>query len=108
MAAINKDITITNDTYRIILTYIGEGYNGDYNEADPDDAPLFRADVYEKDEEGKWLGEPSATTCTCADARMDRNHAKEYAQSILAKITERIPLISANLISLDAALVAAH
>lgn len=35
-------------TYRGIkarLTYIGEGYHGDYDPSDPDDAPLYRLDI---------------------------------------------------------------
>ena len=49
------DVTVT-------LTHIGEGYDGDYDPSDPEDAPLYRVDItrdgveYETDG-GSW--------CTC-------------------------------------------
>lgn len=35
----------SNDTYGISFINLGEGYNGDYDEEDPNDVPLLRVDL---------------------------------------------------------------
>ena len=42
---------VTDGYWRIVAEYIGEGYSGDYDEEDPDDAPLMRYDFFRKGEE---------------------------------------------------------
>lgn len=39
------DYTACAGPIKVELTYIGEGYGGDYDPTDPDDAPLYRVDV---------------------------------------------------------------
>ena len=34
-----------NGVHLVELSYIGEGYNGDYNANDPNDKPLLRAEL---------------------------------------------------------------
>lgn len=38
-------VTSSDGTVRACFTFIGEGYDGDYDETDPDDAALYRLDV---------------------------------------------------------------
>jgi len=53
---------------RVDFVHIGEGYNGDYNPDDPDDAKLIRFDVYAKGIEGfdknEWVDVDDASYCT--------------------------------------------
>lgn len=37
----------TNDNWRVVAEYIGEGNSGDYDESDPDDQPLMRYDFFQ-------------------------------------------------------------
>lgn len=39
------DYSFTKGAIKVTLTYIDEGYNGDYDPSDPEDAPLYRVDV---------------------------------------------------------------
>lgn len=44
-------ITVTKGhRCKVELEHIGEGYNGDYDPTDPEDAPLIRFTVYDGDE----------------------------------------------------------
>lgn len=68
-------------TYRGIkatLTYIGEGYLGDYDPSDPDDAPLYRLDI----ERGR-SHLVSGSACTNIVAGLDSDY-----RSIIRKIAE--------------------
>ncbi len=37
---------LVEDNVKVAFEYIGEGYEGDYNQADPEDAKLLRFDVF--------------------------------------------------------------
>lgn len=41
--------SFTRGPWRLEWEHHGEGYNGDYDENDPDDKPLLRADLYFQD-----------------------------------------------------------
>jgi hypothetical protein len=70
----------TKGRLRVELTYIGEGYNGDYDPDDPEDAPLYRVDItrrgvdYETDG-GSW--------CTCIVANDPNSDYKAIAKRIV-------------------------
>ena len=96
------DVCVENNDCKVILTYIGEGYYGDYDENDPEDEPLLRvdlylpADFYEEDpydEEDKWPDwlDTADSTCTQLSARSSVDEAQKYAQIILDAITKAIP-----------------
>ena len=42
---------VSNEHWRVVAEYIGEGYSGDYDEEDPDDKPLMRYDFFRQGEE---------------------------------------------------------
>ena len=83
-----------NGLFKIELTYIGEGYSGDYNENDPDDEPLLRADIFyhdmENEEDGKnedyYTNEP-VSTCTDLSADISLDAAEELVKNMLKKFT---------------------
>ena len=57
-----------DEKIQVVFSNIGEGYCGDYNPEDPDDAELIRFDVYAKGIEGfdedKWEAVEDASYCT--------------------------------------------
>jgi hypothetical protein len=62
---------LIEDGIRVSLDCIGEGWNGDYNENDPDDEALMRFDVYIKQPEtfnypypNDWYPLDDASYCT--------------------------------------------
>lgn len=86
---------------RVVLDWIGEGYNGDYQENDPDDKPLLRFDVYrfyEPNEEitpyflddetpgGGWLPVRDGSYCTQLVATEPRETLQTMAQFILDQV----------------------
>lgn len=48
---------------KVSLCYIGEGYNGYYDDNDPDDAQLLRMDIYEL-MNGEWEAMDDGSYCT--------------------------------------------
>ena len=64
-----------NGVHKVELSYIGEGYIGDYINEDPDVKPLLRAVVYGRnDETHDW--DMMASTCTpypadCSDVEKE-------------------------------------
>lgn len=49
------------------LSFIGEGYNGEYDPSDPDDVPLLRFDLYEMID-GAWEALDDCSYCTALPA----------------------------------------
>lgn len=52
------------DEYAVEFTYIGEGLCEEYNEDDPDDIPLIRFYVLEKNKDGEWEDMEDGSYCT--------------------------------------------
>lgn len=57
------DMELTEGKYRVVLEYIGEGADGDFDESDPDDEPLLRFSCYEKID-GEFESIDDASYCT--------------------------------------------
>ena len=55
---------------KVSLSYIGEGYNGDYDETDPEDAQLLRLDIYEL-VDGEWESMDDGSYCTGVKVQTD-------------------------------------
>ena len=75
------DIVQESGDYRVELFYAGEGYHGDYEENNPDDKPLYRADVFVK-ENGEW--NLAASCCTMCSVKDEENYKIEFANQILS------------------------
>ena len=69
-----KDVEVTDHSAKpnimVVWEWIGEGYEGDYNEDDPDDAPLLRFSVLTREQHptegdvGDWEPAEDASYCT--------------------------------------------
>ena len=46
---IGPDVELIRDSIKVELEWIGEGWDGDYQEDDPEDDPLLRFTFYRKD-----------------------------------------------------------
>jgi hypothetical protein len=55
------DYKFTKGAITVTLTGIGEGYQGDYDPTDPNDAPLYRIDVTRR---GREYEDECGTNCT--------------------------------------------
>jgi len=77
-----EDLEVISGDKRVVWEWIGEGYNGDYNEADPDDVPLLRFTCdrrindpdLDPDDNNVWEGMQDASYCTL----MPIDSPKEY------------------------------
>ena len=92
----NDIVTVTNDTYKILLSYMGEGFYGEYNENDKEDQPLLRAEIYCKDADN-WCKKMAASTCTCYSARRSQSEVTRIGEKIL----QRLSIIHNNQHDLD-------
>jgi hypothetical protein len=57
-----RDYSFSKGSVKVTLTDIGEGYHGDYEPENPDDAPLYRVDVERKPRNGESEDIDSACT----------------------------------------------
>lgn len=74
-----KEIEVTQGGNKVVWEWIGEGKDGDYNEADQTDIPLLRFSCYtDRDESGEMYGEwrdlPDASYCTQMPITSLRRH----------------------------------
>ena len=83
---VDNNVETGNEKYTIVLTFAGEGLYGDYDEDIPDDCPLIRANVYDKNDDTECI----ASTCTGVDANISIEEAKEYAETILREISTSV------------------
>ena len=75
-----------DDVIKVEFVNIGEGYNGDYDPEDPEDAELLRFDVYiqrdcpddelDEDDDG-WMEVDDSSYCTLIKADTDKEKIKE-------------------------------
>ena len=70
MLAIYEEMELVKDNVKVIWENIGEGYNGDYDENDPDDENLLRFTVYVKDDD-VWNEVDDSSYCTNVSADTD-------------------------------------
>lgn len=76
-----------NIVIRVSFSYIGEGYNGDYDSTDPEDAPLLRFDVEQMSfatEEWQYL----ESRCTCIPVDSSDDHVREMAEKMAREIVD--------------------
>ena len=85
---VNQDVSARNNNFEIQLVYIGEGYNGNYDENDPEDDPLIRVDLWDVEELDNY-GDCIESTCTTIPATMEINEANELAKKILMRIKKK-------------------
>ena len=64
MSIINPPIEVLNFGHKLIWTYDGEGYSGDYNPEDPEDVPLLRFTVMRVTDNATWECVEDGSYCT--------------------------------------------
>ena len=85
-----KEMTITKGKLRATWEWIGEGFSGDYNEEDPNDAPLLRFSC-ELRHRGKWEDVEDASYCTTVPITTPRKELKVMLNTILKELANTYP-----------------
>jgi len=80
VAAVSKD-----KKRRVVIEWIGEGWNGDYDEEDIHDEPLLRFDVQDKIN-GEWETLDNGSYCTAVNARLPKRFWKKMAEYIVRQV----------------------
>ena len=70
MLAYEEELELVKDNVKVIWENIGEGWNGDYDEDDPDDENLLRFTVYVNDNK-EWIEVDDSSYCTRVSANTD-------------------------------------
>ena len=70
---------------KVEFEWIGEGWDGDYDEEDPDDTPLLRFSVYRLDGH-VWEAIDDASYCTRMPATSDVELVMDAAQYVMDRI----------------------
>lgn len=82
-------MTVMDDVLRVDWCNIGEGYNGDFDPDDPEDANLLRFDVSVKCVDG-WEPVVDGSACTCVPADTPEDVLKRLLQHIFNSYREVI------------------
>lgn len=97
-----KDIEVVseNGLVKVVLEYIGEGYQGDYDPEDSEDEPLLRYTLYRKNdgnddlgnvaEDGgnEWCTVHDGSYCTMLSVNDDRDKLVQAAKSMLLQVED--------------------
>lgn len=78
-----SEVSFTHGRYRLEWVDIGEGYDGDYNPNDPNDKPLYRADLYA---DGDIL--ESGSYCTGAPVATDPEILEGMARDLFRDLPD--------------------
>lgn len=84
-----RDVDLVKGNVKVTLTDIGEGYNGDYDPEDPEDAPLLRFDVYRWDGID-WEAVEDASYCTAIPVTTPRERLVELAAVIMDAVHDDV------------------
>lgn len=74
----------------VSLEYIGEGFSGDYDENNPEDAPLLRLDVgmFDATNIGDQYPDDNFSTCTNISARITTAQAEKICEMLMHYVKE--------------------
>jgi len=82
--ALSKDRCV-----RAVLSWIGEGKDGDYHPEDPDDVPYLRFDLYVREsKKGEWDAPEDTSYCTALPAFVSERVGREALARILSETAE--------------------
>lgn len=96
------DMTLIRDNYRVDWCFLDEGWNGMYDENNPDDEPLLRFDCYTL-VDGEWEMMDDASYCTAVPvgtsdvvlhAGLERIMDNIYGKDNVKKICEDLSWMS--------------
>lgn len=86
----NKDLTsVETEHWKACLVDLGEGWNGDYNEDDPEDEPLFRFDYYSRESvNDEWQIPNDSSYCTQTNANIGHQLRKEFLEYLIEQVED--------------------
>jgi hypothetical protein len=83
--------SLVKDNVKIEWVDLGEGWDGDYNENDPNDQELLRFDVYSrKRKNGAWEAVDDASYCTQVPLKTPRPVLNKLLQHLMDNIEPAI------------------
>jgi len=85
----NTDKEFAGKNVKVVLTYLDEGLNGEYDDSDDSDIPLARVDVFVNKKiadqlgetetaDGEWYSVSGSSICTRIDARADEGSINNW------------------------------
>lgn len=78
-----KDYKVRIEGYTVTWEYIGEGHQGDYDPADPEDEPLLRATLtHRREVEGE-------SYCTCLDINTPKELLYKASHILVSRVIAR-------------------
>lgn len=80
---------LTDDDVRVEIECIGEGWSGDYDSDDPDDAPLLRFTVLHLVDE-TWQAVDDASYCTGVSDTEDQEREARMARIIMREVADAV------------------
>ena len=81
-----EDLTLIEGDTRVELTHADEGWSGDYNADNPDDAPLVRFYVARK-VDGEWQDVDDASYCTAVTLAATVKQRSRMARIIMDSVS---------------------
>lgn len=79
----------SNGIFKLEWVDLGEGWEGDYNPADPNDTPLLRADLYMKGENGEWESPDDSSYCTLAPVYTSTEVLKVISEDLFSALGDK-------------------
>jgi hypothetical protein len=83
------EVVVKRGPRRVTLSYIGEGYYGDYDPTSPDDERLLRFDIDEWND-GEWEPVPDGSYCTGLTADLPAEVWVKAALEVLERTHDRL------------------
>lgn len=83
-----KDIATEHDGVGVSLSYIGEGFSGDYDPSDPNDLPLLRFTVYRAD--GDEYTDDAESYCTSLPATISEDDGNLIVEAIHREVSSHM------------------
>lgn len=85
----DADRSFSGSNVKVVLTYLDEGLNGEYDDSDDSDVPLARVDVFvnkriadqlgeTETADGDWYSVSGSSICTRIDARADESSINNW------------------------------
>ena len=83
------DYETSTNTYRLYWEFMDEGYCGDFDPTDEDDAPLLRFTIVLMDDDGNEIALDDASYCTLNDVSTHREDLVKLGRRILALLAAK-------------------
>lgn len=81
---------LTRNNVKVEWVNLGEGWDGDYDESDPNDVNLLRFDVSRLEENGEWSEVPDGSYCTQIPANTSTEILKRGLDHIMNTVYDDV------------------